>query len=216
MDFTAARRTMVATQIRTGAITDPLVIAAIEEVPRELFVPEARRTIAYVDEDLPLGKGRFLMEPLVLARLLQLADVQSTDRALVIGAGTGYAAAVLGRMVASVVALENDHELTGVAARALPGTNAVNVRVVNGDLTAGYPSGGPYDVILIAGAVNDIPAALKQQMADNGRLVTVLRDGPVGRGVIVERVGNSFGLRDSFDAVTPVLPGFEKQLGFVF
>ena len=216
MDFAAARQTMVATQIRTGAVTDPLVIAAIGAVARELFVPETRRSVAYVDEDLSIGKGRFLMEPLVLARLLQLADVQPADRALVVGAGTGYAAAVLSRMAANVVALESEPELANTAARALAAAGAGNVKVVTGDLTAGHAAGGPYDVILIAGAVSDVPMQIKQQLADEGRLVTVLRDGPVGRGVLVERVGASYGLRDSFDAVTPVIPGFAKKSGFVF
>ena len=216
MDFSAARQTMVATQILTGAVTDPLVIAAIGAVPREVFVPEARRAVAYVDEDLAIGKGRFVIEPLVLARLLQIADVQPADRALVIGAGTGYAAAVLGRMAANVIALESDRDLANTAAQALVSAGAANVRVVTGDLTAGYPSGGPYDVIVIAGAVNAIPDQIKQQLADEGRLVTVLRNGPVGRGVLVERVGASYGLRDGFDAVTALVPGFAKQSTFVF
>jgi protein-L-isoaspartate(D-aspartate) O-methyltransferase len=156
------------------------------------------------------------MEPLVLARLLQIAEVQPADRALVVGAGTGYAAAVLARMAASVIALESDAEFVNAAARALASAGASNVRVVSGELTAGYPSGGPYDVILIAGAVNEIPETIKQQLADQGRLVTVLRKGPVGRGILVERIGASYGMRDSFDAVTPLLPGFAKQPKFVF
>ena len=216
MDFSAARQTMVATQILTGAVTDPLVIAAIGAVPREVFVPETRRAVAYIDEDLAIGKGRFVMEPLVLARLLQIAEVQPADRGLVIGAGTGYPAAVLGRMAANVVALESDPELANIAARAVISAGAMNVRVVTGDLTAGYPSGGPYDVIVIAGAVNEIPERIKQQLADEGRLVTVLRSGPVGRGVLVERVGASYGLRDSFDAVTSLVPGFARPPKFVF
>src|ERR1700744_909052 len=98
MDFAAARRTMVATQIKTSAVTDPLVVAALEAVPREAFLPPHMQTFAYIDEDLAVGKGRCVMDPAVLARLLQLADVQPEDRALVVAAGTGYSAAVLARM----------------------------------------------------------------------------------------------------------------------
>lgn len=216
MDFAAARRTMVDSQIKTGAITDPMIVEAMGAVPRENFLPEARRSVAYVDQDLAVGKGRFVMEPLILARLLQLAEVQPTDKALVVGANGGYSAAVLARMAGSVVALDSDRELTAAAGGAFAISGIGNVQVVTGDLAAGHAAGGPYDVILIGGGVAEIPGSLKLQLADGGRLVAIVRDGPIGRGVVVERVGAAFGAVAHFDAVTPVLPGFEKRASFVF
>lgn len=216
MDFAAARRTMVDSQIKTGAITDPMIVEAMGAVPRENFLPEARRPVAYVDQDLAIGKGRFVMEPLVLARLLQLAEVQPSDKALVVGANGGYSAAVLAHMAATVVALDSDRDLTASAGSAFARSGTNNVQVVTGDLAAGHAAGGPYDVILIGGSVAEIPGSLKLQLADGGRLVAIVRDGPVGRGVVVERVGAAFGAVEQFDAVTPVLPGFEKRASFVF
>lgn len=216
MDFAAARRTMVDSQIKTGAITDPMIVEAMGAVPRENFLPEARRSVAYVDEDLAIGKGRFVMEPLALARLLQAAEVQPTDKALVVGANGGYSAAVLARMAATVVALDSDRDLSTAASNACAASGITNVQVVTGDLAAGYAAGGPYDVILIGGGVAEIPGSLKLQLADGGRLVAIVRDGPVGRGTVVERVGATFGAAEQFDAVTPLLPGFEKRAAFVF
>lgn len=216
MDFAAARRTMVDSQIKTGAITDPMIVEAMGAVPREQFLPEARRSVAYVDEDLAIGKGRFVMEPLVLARLLQLAEVQPTDKALVVGANGGYSAAVLARMAASVIALDSDRELSSAAGAAFALAGVGNVQVVTGELTAGHAAGGPYDVILLGGAVAEIPGSLKLQLADGGRLVAIVREGRVGRGVVVERVGAAFGAVEQFNAVTPLLPGFERRASFVF
>ncbi len=216
MDFAAARKKMVASQIRTNEVTDPLVVDALGQVPREKFVPEASRGFAYVDEDLPLGKGRFLMEPMVLARLLQLADVAETDTALIVGGGTGYSAAVLSRMVRTVVAVESDRELTDSAARTLSELSVNNATVVMGDLRTGWAARGPYDVILVEGGVTVIPEALKLQLADGGRLVAIVRQGPTGRATLVTRIGNAFGMRQEFDAATAILPGFEPQPKFVF
>jgi protein-L-isoaspartate(D-aspartate) O-methyltransferase len=216
MDFAAARRTMVDSQIKTGAITDPVVVDAMGAVPRENFLPEARRAVAYVDEDLAIGKGRFVMEPLVLARLLQAAEIQPTDKALVVGANGGYSAAVLARMAASIVALDSDRELIAAASKGLAVSGIDNVQVVAGELAAGHAAGAPYDVIFIGGAVAEVPGSLKLQLADGGRLVAIVRGGPMGRGVVFERVGATFGARDVFDAATPFLPGFEKLPKFVF
>lgn len=215
MDFVAARRKMVASQIRTSEVTDPVVVEAMGAVPRELFVPAASQPFAYIDEDIALGKGRYLMEAAVLARLLQLADLQTTDKALVVAAGTGYAAAVMSRLVASVTALENDTALADIAKKALAQV-APHVTLVTGDLKTGYPRNSPYDVILVDGAVSDLPSGLKPQLADGGRLVCIVREGPVGRATLVTRSGDSYGARQEFDAMTPILPGFEKQPKFVF
>jgi len=216
MDFAVARRKMVHSQIRTSEVTDPVVVDVMSAVPRELFVPPAARAFAYVDEDLAIGKGRYLIEPVVLARLLQLADLQNTDTALIVGAGTGYSAAVLARLVRSVVALESDAALAEQAARVLAEVAPGKVSVVVGDLKSGWPAKSPYDVILVDGAVSALPVGFKPQLADGGRLVCIVRDGPVGRATLVTRAGDSYGSRQEFDAMTPILPGFEKQPKFVF
>jgi len=216
MDFAAARRKMVASQLRPNEVNDPAVVAAMGAVPREKFLQPAQRQFAYVDEDLPIGNGRAIMEPMVLARLLQLAETLPTDSALVIGAGTGYATAVLARLTSSVVAIESDPALAATASRVLAELGVDTAAVVQGPLAAGAPTQGPFDVIVINGAVDHIPDAVKKQLANGGRLVCVLRDGPVGRGTLVTRNGDAFGLRQDFDAATPVLPGFAKQVGFVF
>ncbi len=215
MDFAAARRKMVASQIRISEVTDPVVVDAMGAVARELFVPEANRAFAYLDEDLAIGKGRTMMEAVVLARLLQLADLQPTDRALIVGAGTGYSAAVMARLVNSVVALESDASLADAAKQALAQA-APQVSVVTGDLKSGWPPSSPYDVILVDGAMSALPNWLKPQLADGGRLVCIVRDGPVGRATLVTRSGDSYGSRQEFDAMTAILPGFEKQPKFVF
>ncbi len=216
MDFAAARRKMVASQVRTNRVTDPLVSGAMEMVPREYFVPAESRAVAYLDEDLPLGNGRHIMEPMALARLLQLADIEPEDKALVVGAGTGYSAAVLARIAQSVVVLENDAGLADKASKIMTELVIPNVTVVRGDLAAGVSSKAPFDVILIDGSVAEIPTQLKRQLTDGGRLVAVVRQGPVGRATLVTRVGDAFGSRADFDLITPYLPEFAPQPKFVF
>ena len=216
MDFAAARRKMVASQVRTNRVTDPLVSSAMEAVPREYFVPAERRSVAYLDEDQPLGNGRYIMEPMALGRLLQLADVEPGDKALVVAAGTGYSAAVLARMAESVVVLENDTSFAEEASKIMTELVIPNVTVVRGDLASGVPAKAPFDVILIDGAVNEIPMALKQQLRDGGRLVAVVRSGPVGRATLVTRIGDAWGSRTDFDLIMAYLPEFAPQPKFVF
>ncbi len=216
MDFAAARRKMVASQIRTNKVTDSLVSGAMEQVPREYFVPAERRAVAYLDEDQPVGNGRFIMEPMALARLLQLADIQDGDKALVVGAGTGYSAAVLARIAQSVIVLENDSDLADKASKIMTELVIPNVNVVKGDLASGVQAKAPFDVILIDGAVTEIPATLKRQLSDGGRLVAVVRNGPVGRATLVSRIGDAYGSRTDFDLITPYLPEFAPQPKFVF
>jgi protein-L-isoaspartate(D-aspartate) O-methyltransferase len=153
---------------------------------------------------------------MALARLLQLADIQPQDKALVVGAGTGYSAAVLARIARSVVVLENDSGLADKASKIMTELVIPNVTVVKGDLASGVPTKAPFDVILIDGAVSEIPAALKRQLSDGGRLVGVVRSGPVGRATLVSRVGDAFGSRVDFDLITPFLPEFAPQPKFVF
>jgi protein-L-isoaspartate(D-aspartate) O-methyltransferase len=216
-DFAAARLNMVESQIRTNKVTDPRIIDSFETVKREVFVGEAQRGIAYIDEDLEVAPGRYLMEPMVLARLLQAAAPLSGDMALVIGATTGYSTAVLARLVQTVVGLESDHGLAEQANRTLNALDVDNAVVVEGALDAGYAKQAPFDVILFQGAICEVPQAVKTQLTDGGRLVAVICDAAgIGRGTLIQRSGDSFSARTLFDAATPLLPGFAREVGFVF
>ncbi len=217
VDFAAARWNMVESQLRTNRVTDLRVLDAFENVPRELFVPEPLRGIAYIDEDVALGGGRFVMEPRVLARLLQAAQPGPEDMALDLGCGSGYATAILSRLVATVVALEDDAALAEAANRTLDALEIDNAVVVEGRLAAGYPKQAPYNIILLGGAVAEIPASIADQLAEDGRLVTVVSAGPgLGRATLMRRDGGVISSRVLYDASLPVLPGFEAEPGFVF
>jgi len=216
MDYTAARHNMVENQIRTNRVIDPAVVAALSEVPREVFVPKAMRGFAYVDEDLDVGGGRFILEPLTLARLLIAADIRPTDVVLNIGDATGYATAVVSKLAQTVVALESNADWAGRATQSLSDLGVDNAAVVRGALEQGYAAQAPYDVILLSGAAAEIPAALCRQLADGGRLAGVVGGSGVGKGVLVVRVGDTFGRRVLFDVVTPSLPGFQAKPKFVF
>ncbi len=210
MDFEAARLNMVESQIRPNEVTDPLIIEAMSEMPREAFVPERLAGVAYVDEALAVGNGRYLMEPMVLARLLQAAEIQAEDLALVIGCGSGYSAAVLARLAGTVVAIEATAALVNQASETLASLEIDNAAVIEAPLTDGYPKQAPYDVILFGGAVSEVPRHLTDQLADGGRLVAVAaKSTGLGRGVLVTRHGASVVEREIFDAGTPLLPGFE-------
>lgn len=210
------RANMVESQLRTNRVSSERVINAFRAVPREIFVAPERRAFAYVDEDLPVAPGRFLMEPRVLARLVQEAAPMPEEKVLLVGASTGYTAALLVHMGANVVALESDAELAAIARDRLAELGLATVTVVEGELTAGHAADAPYDLVFIDGAVEDIPEALIAQVKDGGRLATVLVEGGVGRAVIGRRSGAGFGVFDFMDAAVPMLPGFTKPKAFVF
>jgi protein-L-isoaspartate(D-aspartate) O-methyltransferase len=216
MDYTAARRNMVESQLRPNKVTNPALIEALASVPRELFVPESLRGVAYVDEDVPLGSGRFLMEPMILGRLLELAAVRPSDAALVVGAASGYSAAVLAGLANSVVALESDHELAPRAAQTLRTLGLSNVAVVEGPLAEGVPRQAPFDVILFDGTVDRVPPAILDQLAEGGRLVAVVKTPGIGRAMLMTRQAGIVASRIAFDAAVPGLPGFEPAPAFVF
>jgi protein-L-isoaspartate(D-aspartate) O-methyltransferase len=217
MDFELARRNMVDNQVRTNRVTDSLVISALRAIPRELFVPADEKGVAYVDDDLAVAPGRYLMEPMILARLLQLAEVQRTDAVLDVGCATGYSSAVLAKMASSVVALEEDADLVNWASETLLGLGIDNAVVVQGKLPEGLADQGPYDVIFVNGAVDRVPEGLREQLADGGRLVAVVRgEKGVGHATLVTRSGNAFGHRTDFDANARILPGFARLPTFVF
>ena len=217
VDFAAARRMMVENQIRANKVTDVRVIEAFEAVPREAFVDEALQGIAYVDEDLEVARGRHLMEPMVLARLLQAVAADPDDIVLDVGCATGYSTAVLAPQVATVVGLDEDRAMVEQANRTLNALDIDNAVVVEGALKDGYARQAPYNVILLQGAVSEIPPTLKEQMADGGRLAGVVMDeAGIGRATLLQRTGDIFSGRTLFDAATPLLPGFERTSGFVF
>ncbi len=216
-DFTAARTNMVESQLRTNKVTDLRLLDAFETVPRERFVPEPLRGIAYIDQDVALGGGRFVMEPRVLARLLQAAEPGPEDMALDLGCGSGYATAILSRLVATVVALEDDAALAATANRTLAELEIDNTVVVEGRLAEGYPKQAPYNIILLGGAVAEIPPAIADQLAEGGRLVAVVSAGPgLGRATLMRRDAGVIASRVLCDATLPLLPGFEAQPGCVF
>jgi protein-L-isoaspartate(D-aspartate) O-methyltransferase len=213
-DFAAARRNMVDGQVRTADVTDLRIISAMLDVPREAFLPPAKAALAYLDLDVPLGNGRCLMKPMVLAKLIQAADLAATDRVLDVGCVTGYAAAVLGRIAGQVVALEQDEAAAQAARAALAALP--NVAVQRGPLTEGWPSNGPYDAIVVEGATEVAPQTLLRQLKDGGRLVCVLGSGPGAKAMLYRRSGDDSGGRTIFDAAAPLLPGFVKPPQFAF
>lgn len=217
MDFAVARQNMVESQIRTNRVTDPRILEAMRELPREQFLPKNRRHLAYVDEDVQLGEDRWLIEPMVLGRMLQAATVQRDEIALVVGAGVGYSTAVVSRLAATVFALETDPDLAARSGSLLSSLGIDNAVVVEGPLAVGWPAEAPYDVILINGAVYETPHALFEQLRDGGRLVTVVRrDEAIGRVVLYMRHRGVVSHRTMFDAATPFLPDFAPKPGFVF
>ncbi len=222
MDQALQRHNMVEGQIRPSSITDALLIAAMGEVPREAFLPEDVSGCAYLDEAVAIGGGRFLMEPMVLARLLQAARVAADDQALVIGCASGYSAALLARLTTVVVAVEEDGALAAKASRALIDQGVDNAAFLEGKLAEGYAEQAPYDVILLGGAVAEIPPAIVSQLGEGGRLVCVLASGQngvgmgVGQGTLLTRHGQSFSQTQLFDAWAPFLPGFHSRSDFSF
>jgi len=224
MDYATARRNMIEGQVRANRVTDRLVIDAMATIPRELFVPKHMRGIAYVDEDLDVGDGRVLIEPMVLARMIQEAAVDEADVALEIGCATGYASAVLSRLASTVVAVDSDRELLARTSAVMAELGIDNVAVMEAELTRGCPEQGPYDVIFVNGAVARLPQTILDQLADGGRLVAVIEESRPGIGTqvsqgvatLVTRRGDAFGHRALFDANVGRLPGFAEPPRFVF
>jgi protein-L-isoaspartate(D-aspartate) O-methyltransferase len=212
-NFEQMRRAMVASSLRTTGVSDPRVLAAIGAVPRELYVPRARVAVAYTDNPVPLGNGRELNSPLALGRMLSEAQPEPHERALVIGAASGYAAAVMERLAGSVVALEEDTELAAVARDNLAGSS---VKLVEGPLVQGYAPGAPYDLILIDGAVEFIPEEIIGQLVDGGRLAAAILDNGVARVSLGRRAGEGFGIAAITDRASAILPSFVRPRAFTF
>jgi protein-L-isoaspartate(D-aspartate) O-methyltransferase len=222
MDTQAARTMMVDGQVRPNKVTDPRIITAMRRIAREKFLPPHCAALAYTDEDVPLGGGRYLMEPMVIARLVQLAALRGNENVLVVAAGSGYGAAVIASCGARVTALEEDPALLSLARAALA-TEAPTVKVVVGSIVDGWPGGAPYDVILIEGAVEEIHPAIPGQLKrEGGRLVTVrvgadrVGTARIGQAVLGEMTAAGLSLQPVFDCAVPLLSAMRRASGFVF
>ena len=215
-EFDQARKHMVDSQIRPSDVTDRRLIAAFLNTPRELFVPRSRRASASADSQVVTSDNRTLMRPRDMAKLIHAADIQPTDIVLDIANGRGYSTAILARMAETVVGVENDEDGLSRSSGLLSDIGADNAVVVEGDPKAGVPKQGPFDVIFVNGAVDAVPTAWFDQLAEGGRLVVIVRKGPVGKATVFTKSSAGIGERVVFDANATVLPGFEAEAGFAF
>lgn len=217
--FSTARQYMVDGQVRPSDVTDDRILEAMLTVPREVFVPASKWALAYLDLDLDVTEGaarRCLITPALLAKMLQAAEIKATDRVLVVGCATGYAAAIVARFAAQVSATESDPALAGKATAAFAQLGIQNVTVKTAAAADGDAAGAPYDVIVLNGATEIIPTGLFGQLKEGGRLVGVFGLTPPPRATIVTHSHGDFGHRELFDATAPVLPGLERVPAFVF
>jgi len=212
--FEAMRHAMVQSQLRPNAVNDPRVVTAMTIVPREKFVPADVRRLAYRDTAVPIGNGRQMNVPVATGRLLTEAYLLQTDRVLLIGAAGGYTAAVLSALVAEVVAVESDADLAKHARSAL--ADYANVKLVEGPLEKGHAKGAPYDVLIVDGCVEQLPATLASQVAPGGRVVSGIVERGVRRLAAGRAIKGAFGLRAFADLDCVPLPGFAAPRGFAF
>lgn len=215
-DAANARRLMVEGQVRTADVSNTDLLDAMATVPREKFLPPSLAPLAYLDNDIQIAKGRALLRPMVLAKLIQAARIEVSDHVLDVACGTGYSSAVLAKLAGSVVALEDDAELAGRAKEALASVGANGVEVVVGPLAAGWPAGGAYDVILFNGSAEIMPDAFTSQLKPNGRLLAIFGRSPATKGTIFHLVEGRLAGRPIFDGVSRLLPGFAAPQSFVF
>ena len=222
-EYQIQRSNMVGSQLRTNQVTDHRILQAMLDIPREKFVPDDKQGLAYMDADIMVdrdkdGADRYMMAPMIIAKLAQLAGVDDKDMVLIIGCTSGYVAALLARLADSVVCLERDERMGEAAASRLEELGCDNAATVLGSLEEGYSKEGPYDVIMFNGSVEVIPPSLFDQLKDNGRLVAVqLADGGVGRAHLYRKIGDNIGEnRISFDASAHPLPGCKRDRSFTF
>lgn len=217
MDFAIARKNMVESQVRTNDVTDQRIQRLMGQIPRESFLPPELRPLAYAERELEYAPGRKLWRAREFSKLIHAAEIDADDLVLDVGCGLGYSAAVLAGLASVVVALESDEAIAATAQENLAALEIDNAAVVMNPLPEGYPKQGPYDVIVINGAIEREPEALLAQLKDGGRLVCVFSSGPAGKAVLITRSGDAFGRRALFDAnITARAPGFEARKTFVF
>ena len=216
LDMAKARALMVEAQVRPNDVTDLRIIEAMSRLPRERFVPESLRHLAYSDAFVPLGGDRVLLDPRSFAKLTQLAEIGEDDRVLDVACGLGYSTAVFASMAREVVGVEEDESLAAEATRAMREYGAGRSRIAHGALDQGDAGGAPYDVIFINGAVQQIPPTLTSQLREGGRLLAIFRDGPVGKAHFCVQRGGALSHRVAFDATVPLLQRFERSRSFVF
>ncbi len=215
-DLSARRANMVNSQVLTNKVTDERVSDALLAVARERFVPKSMIGVAYIDEELEIGKGRFLLEPMIFARMLQLAEINRDDLVLDIGAALGYSTAVLAQLAGTVVGLEAVESLVEEGNDTLNELGIDNAALVAGPMAEGLADQGPFDLIFVNGAIPKPSEVLLAQLKDDGRILTVERSGQVGQVVFYERSGETVARRILFDAMTAQLPGFEVEAEFAF
>lgn len=215
-DYAAARRAMVDCQVRPSDVTRYAIIDAMLSVPRELFVPRAKRDVAYVGAEIEVAAGRALLDPRVFAKMVEVADIGPSDLVLDLAPASGYSTAIFARIAEAVVAIEPDEVLAKTARSALDRLEVVNATVSVGETVMGDAAHGPYDVIFVNGGVERVPTALTDQLKDGGRLVTVFLDGGAGQCRVVSRAADALSHRFMFDASAPLLAGFQKKNEFAF
>lgn len=216
IDFQAQRIKMVDGQLRTTDVTVHALLDAFLAVPREMFVPQSKRDLAYLDADIEVAPGRFLMEASPLAKLISLAEVKSGDKVLLVGCDTGYAAAILSRLAARVVAVESNSELAAIASQNLAAVKVANVDIVAADLEKGSPEHAPYEVIIFGGSVEHVPDSLVSQLEDGGNLAVFETKGALGAARLYVKSGADVSSRFGFNATVKPLPGFAVKREFVF
>lgn len=216
--FSQTRKNMVDSQIHTAGVVSASILDAFRNVPRETFVPEQLRNVAYNDGDLPIGGGRYLPEPIVHSRMVQAANPKKRDRVLDVGGGTGYAAAIMASVAGEVVALEEDRQFLDYATQVWAHMGLSNIGPAIGPLAGGFKQGAPYNIIFVHGAVTEIPAGLAAQLAPGGRMLTIIKQpGRVmGKATLTINAGNTHSSRTLFDAGAEYLPAFAPQPAFIF
>ncbi|ACT59018.1 protein-L-isoaspartate O-methyltransferase family protein [Hirschia baltica] len=216
MNDAVARETMIDTQVRPNDVTDRRIHAALQNVPREVFLPKSRHSLAYAEFEHETSQGRYMWRARDFAKLVEAAKIQADDEVLDVASGSGYSAAILAKLAAAVVGVETDEALAEAASARLDSLDIDNADVVAGDISKGLASQGPFDVIFVNGSVEVIPQEWKDQLKQNGRLAVIVREGKLSQARIYTRSGDSFACRSVFDAAPPALPGFEKAESFVF
>lgn len=215
-DYTLAREAMVDRQVRPSDVTRHNIIDAMLDVPRETFVPASQRSVAYVDRDVPLGKGRALLAPRTFSKMLDTAEIGPDETVLDVGCGLGYSSAVIARLCRGVIGVEEDEAMANAAEANLAALAIDNAVVLNRPLAGGVPDEGPYDVIVVSGGIATEPTALYDQLAEDGRLIAVWMQGGTGQARLSVKTGDDVATRWVFDAFAPVLPGFEAKPSFSF